>query len=366
MKFSINRTEFLTALSVVLKGMSKSSTLPVLAGGIYAQAVGDMLVLESTDLTKSIKYELPALVEEEGRTVFLGNLVSDIVKKLPDAAIHVTEENGQAFITCDAITYDIKTLDADDFPDFPSVEPTQELVLPFPTFASMVKKVSIAVSRDESRVILTGVLIELEGTTLRMVATDSFRLAVAEVELPEYTGEDFNAVISGDFLKELTTLPKSEEPLYLGLTDNQIVARYLNTVLVNRRIAGNYPNYKQLLANSFVTEVFVNKEDLYTALGRVAVVADNGSSVRLTVDLDAPLIQVSSISQDKGSAQQSLSCEGTGENMELGYNFKFLQEGLSVIPTEKVKLCIQSPEKPGVFYAVDGESFLYLLMPMRL
>lgn len=366
MKFSINRTEFLTALSVALKGMSKSSTLPVLMGGIFAQATGDKLILESTDLTKSIKYELPALVEEEGRTVFLGNLVSDIVKKLPDAAIHVSEQDSQAFITCDSVTYDIKTLSADDFPDFPTVEPTQELVLPFPTFVSMVKKVSIAVSRDESRVILTGVLIELEGTTLRMVATDSFRLAVAEVELPDYTGEDFSAVISGDFLRELTTLPKSEESIYLGLADNQIIARYVNTVLINRRIAGNYPNYKQLLSDSFVTEVFVDKEELYTALGRVAVVADSGSSVRLTVDLDAPLIQVSSISQDKGSAQQSLSCEGTGENMELGYNFKFLQDGLSVIPTEKVKLCIQSSEKPGVFYAVDGESFLYLLMPMRL
>lgn len=366
MKFSVNRTEFLSALSVVLKGMSKSSTLPVLAGGIFAQAAGDSLILESTDLTKSIKYVLPALVEEEGKTVFLGNLVSDIVKKLPDAAIHVTEEAGQAYVSCDAITYDIKTLDADDFPDFPTVEATRELVLPFPVFSSMVKKTSIAVSRDESRVILTGVLIELEGTTLRMVATDSFRLAVAETELPDYTGEDFSAVIGGDFLKELTALPKSEEPIRLGLTDNQIVASYQNTVLVNRRIAGNYPNYRQLLTDSFVTEVFIDRDDLYTALGRVAVVADNGSSVRLTVDLDAPLIQVSSISQDKGSAQQSLSCEGTGESMELGYNFKFLQEGLSVIPTEKVRLCIQAPEKPGVFYAVDGDLFLYLLMPMRL
>ena len=346
--------------------MSKSSTLPVLNGGIYAQATGDTLILESTDLTKSIKYKLSALVEEEGKTVLLGNLVSDIVKKLPDAAIHVSEEDGQAFVTCDSVTYNIKTLDADDFPDFPTVEPTQELIVPFPTFVSMVKKVSVAVSRDETRVILTGVLIELEGTTLRMVATDSFRLAVAEVELPGYTGEDINVVVSGDFLKELIALPKSEEAIHLGFTDNQIVASYQNTVLVNRRIAGTFPDYKRLLEGSFVTEVYADKEELYTALGRVAVVADNGSSVRLTIDLDAPLIQASSVSQDKGSAQQSLSCEGTGENMELGYNFKFLQEGLSVIPTEKVKLCIQSPEKPGVFYAVDGDSFLYLLMPMRL
>ncbi|NHM13946.1 DNA polymerase III subunit beta [Xiamenia xianingshaonis] len=366
MKFSINRTELQTALSVVLKGVSASSTLPVLAGGIFAEAAGDSLILQSTDLVKSIKYTLPALVEEEGRTVFLGKLLLDIVKNLPDAAVHIADAGDSASITCDTISYDVKTLSPEDFPDFPNVAADQEVRLLFPLFSSMVKKVARIVSRDESRAILTGVLLSLEGDVLKMVATDSYRLAVAQAQVPAEDVEDFEAVIGGSFLQEIAALPKSEEDVRLGLSENQVVVTYQNTVFINRRIGGVFPNYRQLLPESHATRVRLRTEDVLSAVKRTSVLSQSSSPVRFAVDLDAPIVQLSSVAQDVGSAQQSLSCEGEGESMEIAFNGAYLVDGLSSVPSEFVNLDLQDSMKPGIFTAEGDESYLYLVMPVRI
>ena len=162
MKFSINRTELDNALSIVLKGVSTRSTLPVLSG-ILIEAAGDKIILQATDLELSIQYSVAALVEEEGRTVVPGKLFSEIVKNLPDAAVHVEATDEQAFVTCDTSSFSIRALNAEDFPGFPRVDVHQKIEIPFHQFSTMVKRVSRVVSKDESRAILTGVLITLEA-----------------------------------------------------------------------------------------------------------------------------------------------------------------------------------------------------------
>ena len=160
MKFSINQSELQNALSVVLKGIATRSTLPILSG-IYLDAHDDTLTLQATDLELSIQYSVSALIEETGKAVVPGKLFSEIVKNLPDAAVHVAAEDDSAVITCDTASFSIKTLDAEDFPGFPHVDVQQEVSIPFTQFASMVKRVARVVSKDESRAILTGVLITL-------------------------------------------------------------------------------------------------------------------------------------------------------------------------------------------------------------
>lgn len=161
-KFSINQTELQNALSIVLKGIATRSTLPILSG-IFIEAENDSLTLQATDLELSIQYTVPALIEEEGKIVFPGKLLSEIVKNLPDAAVHVSTELDSAVITCDSSSFSIKTLDASDYPGFPRVDVQQEITIPFSQFVTMVKRVARVVSKDESRAILTGVLITLEG-----------------------------------------------------------------------------------------------------------------------------------------------------------------------------------------------------------
>ena len=181
MKFSINRTELQTALGVVAKGAASRSTLPILSG-ILLKASHDTLTLEATDLNLSIRCALPAFIEEEGQTVIPSKLITDVVKSLPDAAVHVDANDESAKILCETSAFSLKSLNAEDFPGFPDVDPESSISIPFATFSRMVKRVARVVSRDESRPILTGVLVEAEDGVLRMVATDSYRLAVTDTD----------------------------------------------------------------------------------------------------------------------------------------------------------------------------------------
>ncbi len=365
MKFSINQSELQNALSVVLKGIATRSTLPILSG-IYLDAKGDSLTLQATDLELSIQYTVSALVDEPGRAVFPGKLFSEIVKNLPDAAVHVAAENDAAVITCDTSSFSIKTLEADDFPGFPHVDVQQEIAIPFSQFASMVRRVARVVSKDESRAILTGVLITLEGTQLKMVATDSYRLAITEADLPDSAAEDFQAVIAGSFLQEIASLPRTDDNLKLALAENQIVVTYQDTVFINRRIEGNFPNYRQLLPDSYITRVAMDVSHLVAGVKRTSLLGQTSSPVKFDINIASQTTQLSAVAQDVGSAQETLQCEGTGEDVEIAFNYAYVLEGLNSVDTDKVFLEVQSSMKPGIFKADEGENFLYLVMPVRI
>ena len=365
MKFSINKSELQNAISIVLKGVSTRSTLPVLSG-ILLDARDDRLVMQTTDLELSIQYSVAALVEEEGKTVVPGKLFSEIVKSLSDAAVHVDARDEQAYITCDTSSFSIKTLNYEDFPGFPSVDIHQRIEIPFAQFSSMVKRVSRVVSKDESRAILTGVLITLESGQLRMVATDSYRLAITEAQLPEATADEFQAVIAGGFLSEIASLPKTASPVSIALADNQIVVTCEDTVFINRRIEGNFPNYKQLLPSSYATRATLDVDKLVSGVKRASLLGSSTSPVRFDLNVATQTTQISAASQDVGSAQEIISCEVEGEDVEIAFNYSYVLDGLSAISGDSVYLEVQSSLKPGIFRAPVPENYLYLVMPVRV
>ena len=246
MKFSINQSELQNALGTVLKGTSTKSTLPILSG-IFIETKEDSLIFQATNLDLSIQYQAKALVEEPGRVVMPGKLFFDIVKNMNDAAVHVSTNDEGAAIVCDSSSFMIRTLDPDDFPSFPQVEIMKKISVPFETFSSMIKKVSRAASKDESKPALTGINVTLEEGTLSMVTTDSYRLALASAAVQNDAAENFQAVISSIFMADIASLPKTGDELTLALTENQIVVTYQNTVFINRKIEGSYPPYKSSL-----------------------------------------------------------------------------------------------------------------------
>ncbi len=396
MKFSINKSELQNAVSIVLKGTSANSTLPALSG-VLLEANQDGLTLQSTDSQLSVQYSVAALVEEEGKALVPGKLFSDIVKSLADAAVLVETEGEKATIICDNATFSISTLSADDFPAFPHVAVSRQIEVPFSLFASMVKRVVRAVSKDESRAVLTGVLIVCEDERLRMVATDSYRLAIAEATLPggerqlgsrvtedaiaedgakaeDIQGADdsdenpsaFEAVIDGSFLSEVSALPKTESPVRIALAENQIVVTCDDTVFVNRRIEGNFPNYKQLLPETFATRAVFEADALTAAVKRASLLGSSTSPVKFTLDSDSQMTQVSATSQGVGDVQEAVACEIEGEDAEIAFNHAYVLDGLTTQEGEKVCLEVQSALKPGVFRAPEeAGSFLYLVMPVR-
>ncbi len=366
MEFSITKSELQNALSIVLKGASTRSTLPVLSG-IYVEARTDSLILQATDLELSIQYKTTALIEEEGKTVLPGKLFSDIVKNLADAAVHIEADDSSASITCDTSSFTIKTLSPDDFPSFPTLDAQQLIELPFPLFASMIKKVARVVSKDESRAVLTGVLITCEENKLRMVATDSYRLAVTEAEYSNTGGDGFQAVISGAFLLEIAALPKTSSSVQVGIAENQIVITCDETVFINRRIEGNFPNYKQLLPETFETQAKLDVEYFAGSVKRASLLGSSSSPVKLDLNTDSQTLQVSAATQDVGSAQEIIACEIVGEDVEIAFNYAYILDGLGGITGDEVYFETQSSLKPGILRAAsDEENYLYLIMPVRI
>lgn len=364
-KFSINQSELQNALTVVMKGVSSRAAMPVLAG-VHFVASGDSITLQTTDLKLSVQFRAPALVEEEGETVIPGKLLSDIVKSLPDAAVHFSTTEESVSIICDASSFSLKTMLAIDYPAFPHVVSQQEIAIPFETFARMVKRVSRVASKDESRAILTGILITNEGGRLKMVATDSYRLAITEAEIPDLGSEEFQAVISATFMNDIAALPKTEDPVRIALADNQIVVTCQDTVFINRRIEGTYPHYQQLLPDNYATRAEFETSQLAAAVKRTSLLSNTASPIRFDINQATGTTQLSTVTQDVGAAQETLHCAVEGEDVVVAFNYAYVLDGLGAVETKKVFLEAQGSLKPGIFKADEEENFLYLVMPVRI
>lgn len=365
MKLSIARSELLDALSIVSKGLSARSTLPILSG-VLLDAQEGSLTLQATDLEISVRHNTPALIEQEGRTVVPGKLLADIVRSLPEAAVTLSLEGDVLSVQCMQSAFTVRTLSASDFPKFPELATSKSIVLPADALASMVRKVARAVSRDETRAVLTGVLFVIEDSILRLVATDSYRLAMVERSMEQPPGEDIEAVIPGRALDEATKLAAGGEEVRMGVSENQIVFEFGETTFVTRRIEGSFPNYRQLIPREKETSVVVSTEEFTSAVKRVSLLALHNAPLKVTVHPDDQTLSLSANTQDVGDASEDLMVKVDGGDVTIAFNHSFLSDGLTSIQSEETTLDIVSALKPGVLRSSGEDEFLYLLMPVRL
>ena len=365
MKFSVARGELSESLAVASRGLSARSTLPILSG-ILVSCDGEKVTFQTTDLEVSVRTHVSGLVEESGQTVIPGRLFTEIVRNLPEAAVTVEVERETAVVSCGNASFTLKTLSPDDFPRFPEVQVDTWVQLPSEVVSGIVRQVARAVSRDETRAILTGILLSVDGPTMKMVATDSYRLAVSETVLSEPAPENLEVVIPGKALEEVVKLAQGVDSLSLGVTENQIVFEMGDTTFVTRRIEGSYPNYRALIPKEYETGVTVASEDVRAAVKRVSLLAQHNASIRLAVQVEDQTLSLSAATQDVGDASEDLMAKATGQDVEIAFNHSFLNDGLAAIQTDELVVEITSPLKPGVIKPVGAEGFLYLLMPVRL
>lgn len=366
MKFNIDRSSLLNAVNTVLKGMSSRSTLPILSG-ILLDAQGDgKLVLQTTDLEISIRHSIDADIVGTGKVVVPGKLFADIVKQLPDAAVTVDSDGGQTQVSCMSSKFTLSSLNAADFPYFPEVAADTTVTLAAALLDDAVKKVGCAVSRDESRAILTGILFSVEGGSIRLAATDSYRLAV--VDLPGDAGagiEEFQAVIPGKTLGDVARLAASFDAIEIGFAENQVVFRFGETVFVSRKIEGTYPNYKQLIPSTHETAITVNAKDLVTSIKRAALLAQTHTPIRFDFSAQDQDVSISAKTQDVGGAQETIDCSIEGEDIQIAFNHQYILDGLNAIEGDAL-IELQSSLKPGIIKGSGSQGFLYLAMPVRL
>jgi DNA polymerase-3 subunit beta len=358
-----SRDELLHALGIVSRGVSTRTTVQVLSG-ILLEAEEGTLRLAATDMEVSLRTSLEAKVESEGSVVVPGRLLLELARLLPEAEVSLEHKPEEAAveIRCGSASYRLHTYNPEDFPRLPQTQGIEFHDVDRATLLDTVARVSRSASRDESRPVLTGVLMRFEPGKLVMAATDSYRLSVKETAI-EGPLPELEAIIPARALGELARIAPEGEHVSLGVHENQVVFGTGAAWLTTRRIDGQFPNYKQLVPEAFEHEVPLPREELLDVVRRVSVMAQRNSPLRLRF-VDGELT-VSAQTQDVGEARESLPASFGAEALEIGFNAEFLRDGVESIVGEQLRLKLISPLRPAVLQGEDDD-FLYLIMPIRL
>jgi DNA polymerase-3 subunit beta len=361
-RVTVSRDERASRLALVSRAASTRGAVQVLAG-ILLRASDGLLELEATDMELSLRTTLPATVEGEGAIVVPAKLLGDVVRLLPANEVTIAHraEEGVASIESGAYSGRMNVFAAEDFPRLPSIDvPLHEIESA--SLLDTVQRVSRAASRDESRPVLTGILVRFEGSRLTMAATDSYRMAVKETELSA-AGPELEAIIPARALDELGRVAAGTESVQLGVNENHVIFGAGDAWLTTRRIDGQFPNVAQLKPETFDVELELNRAELLETVRRAAVMAQRNTPLRLRFSEGE--LTVSAQSQDVGETRESLAVGYAGEPLEIGFNAEFLREGLESVTADDVQLKLINPLRPGLLSA-DGDAFWYLIMPIRL
>ncbi|MBA2460675.1 MAG: DNA polymerase III subunit beta [Actinobacteria bacterium] len=366
MRITCSRDELVAKLGVVSRAVSTRGTVQVLSG-ILVSADEAGLLLAATDMELSLRTMLEAEVEGDGAVVIPGKLLVDLARLLPEreVTIEYRPEEGVAQITSGSASYRLNTYGAEDFPRLPPVE-AQLHAIDRDALLETVDRVARSASRDESRPVLTGILVRFEAGKLVMVATDSYRLSVKETELGA-TAPELEAIIPARALQELARLSSGgmtgSDTVELGVHENHVVFGTGDAWLTTRRIDGQFPNYRQLLPESFEVELSIARSELYDVVRRVAVLAQRNSPLRLRFTEGE--LTVSAQTQDVGEAKESMPVSYSGEEFLIGFNAEFLRDGVDSIRGDDVLVKLINPLRPAILVDPAGD-FTYLIMPIRL
>ena len=363
MKIVCSRDELGAKLAVVARAVSTRTTVQILSGILLRAEAGELHV-GATDMELSVQTLLDAQVEGEGAVVVPGRLLLEIARGLPESevAIEHREDEGLVRITCGPSDYRLNTYSAADFPRRPTAEGVQLHDVDRPRLLEAVTRVQRSASRDESRPVLTGILLRFEAGRIIAAATDSYRLSVRETAV-EGDLLELEAIIPARALVELSRIAIGEGELELGIHENQVLFGADGVWLATRRIDGQFPNYKQLLPEKFEHELTLPRVELLEVVRRVAVLAQRNSPLRLRFAEGE--LTVSARTQDVGEASESMPVGYSGEPLEIGFNADFLRDGLESVAGDELVLKLISPLRPAVMTSPDDD-FTYLIMPIRL
>ncbi len=367
MKITATRQALLDALLVVSRAVSARAALQALSG-IHISADGSPR-LRATDMELGLDVALDGTAESGGAVVLPGRLLVEVARSLPDGdvSLELRESERDVEITAGSSRFHLRTLPAEDFPKLPDTE-GDPIELPGAALQETIGRTARAASRDEARPVLTGVLVTVEGSELTMVATDSYRLAVKRTTLEGASlPEKIEANIPARALRELARLIEAapEEPLRVWLTRNQAIFRVgEGTSLSSRLIDGQFPNYRQLLPESYDHEVKLPRGELLEVVRRVSQLAQRNAALRMSFS-EGELV-VSAETPDLGDAREALPAPYSGELLEIGFNPEFVRDGLESIDDDEVVVKLISPLRPGLLEPAGSEDFSYLVMPIRL
>jgi DNA polymerase-3 subunit beta len=366
-KLQASAPELLAQLQTVARVASTRSAVQALSG-IQVVAEGGRVELRATDMEVGLRVPLEAEVVREGTAVLPARLTVDVVRALPaqQVTIELRAAQQDVELLSGSATFHIRTLRGEDFPPFPEASGDAVVTVPAAAFVETVNKVARSASRDETRPILTGILVSAGESELRMVATDSYRLSVKETPLDTPLDGSFEANVPARALQELARIAQQAgaDTLRAARQANQIVFDVGGMVLSSRLIEGQFPNYRQLLPDTYEHELRLETKEVGDVVRRISLLAQKNAPLRLRFAEGE--LKVSAQTPDVGEAEETVPVPFGGEPFEIGFNPEFLRDGVDSVESDDLVLKLISPLRPGLIEAGDGSGFLYLIMPIRL
>ncbi|MGH2757943.1 MAG: DNA polymerase III subunit beta [Actinomycetota bacterium] len=360
MKLVCSREELSRGLQTALRSVGARAGIPALSG-VLIELTDTDLSLTTTDLEITTRVKL-ALTGEAGRVLLPARLLSEIVRSLPTDEVQLITENGSVRVAGGRARFEIRSLAPDDFPRVDTPTESAALVLDGDLVSKALGQVAPAASRDETRPVLTGVLLEGEGDELRIVATDSYRLAVRRVQVAGIDGTKL--LVPARAVVEVARLASGEKEIQMEVGTAQVGFQLGDVSLRSRLIEGEFPAYSQLLPEELPSQLSFRKEPFLETLKRVGVLAQDAAPVFLEMSDEG--IRMTCHAQGLGEGMEEVEATFSGEEMRTAFNPTYLEAGIAATEGEEVVIEFSDPQRPALVHAPGDREFLYLLMPIRV
>lgn len=366
MKFSCNQQLLTKALNTVSKAVTSRTTIPILKG-ILLEAGGDgILKLAASDLDLSIEKKVSVSVWEEGAVVVSARLFSDIIRKLPSGEVEIEEENGSVTIRCLSSEFKIVGQSAEEFPNVGQIQEERKLAMDRDLFREMIKKTAFSASIEEAKGIIVGILIEMEEEGLTMVALDGFRMAVARESMKNK--EKRRIIIAARILNEVHKILSEEEAgetVDVILDEKKAVFLLSDTRVVARIMEGEFIKYRDILPKEAACTLTVDRGELADSLERASLLAKEGKNNLIKCAIFRDKLLITSRSEE-GNVKEEVFVKKEGNDLEIGFNAKYILDALKAIPDEEVRMEFNTSVSPCLIKPLEGNAYEYLILPVRI
>lgn len=366
MKFSCEKYELQAAVAVASRAAASKSPIPALEG-LLLQAMDDLRVT-GYDLKEGIYTDIGAKVEEPGSVVVGARLFGEMIRRLPDGIVTVsTDHNDNVNVTCGRSDYHFMGIPAADYPEMPSVDGVNTVCLPQKTLRSMINQTIFAVATSDVRPIYTGTLFEIEEDTLTLVSVDGYRLAKRSETIEEGKLENCSFVVPGTALSDVERIcGDTDDEVQISVGAKHISFVIGETVVVTRRLEGEFLNFRKSIPTGFRHTVEVDRSELMSVIDRVALIVSEKNSSPVRMRFGDGVIDCLCVTP-LGKAEDICSCIGDAGDLEIGFNDRYLMDALKASGKDKLHICLNTAASPSVIEAADGsKSFTYMILPVRL
>ena len=365
MKLLCNKQTLIDSINIVQKAVSSKSTLPVLEG-ILLEAF-ENLKLSGNNLELGIECSIEATIQERGSIVLNSRIFGDIIKRLPSDDVYIeVQENSNTIIKSGNSEFNILGISSDEFPELPQIEKENPLVISQEKLKSMIRQTIFAVGTDENKLILTGCCVEVDDNNFNMVSVDGYRLALRNEKINEMN-QKISFVIPGKTLNELSKIIKDhEEDIHIFTTDKHVLFEFDNCRIVSRLLEGEFLNYRQIIPKEYTLRVKAEVQSLIDSIERAALIitsSDDLYPVKLKIKDDKIFI---SCSTQAGRVHDSIYVETFGDDLEIGFNHRYMLDALKACECEEVYLEFNTSLSPCIIKPIEEENFIYLVLPVRL